>query len=308
MDAFLFVRAATSDAATAAKLASIGVVPLLMSLLAATSDALAQQRASAALLNLAAVPQAHAALNSSESAATVARLLDSADAPTVTAAREVSARLSAMSEGVTPDWPADAVAAVVAGRELFAKLTYAELSAATGGFDKRERALGGRLLGNGADAEVYYADDLRGAEVAVKRIQAHADAGAAPAELHALDVCHDHVLPIWGVLHDAGFTCLVLPLMECSLHDALRDAALLPAQQRLLVARDIAAGLAGASAQGHSAPRPQTWQRAAAPPRRRQLARAHCRFWALAHADGGRHARDDGRYGHEVLRVPGVLQ
>ena len=136
-----------------------------------------------------------------------------------------------------------------ANRMRFSALSYKELSTSTNFFDMREcscggRLLGRRLLGSGSDADVFHADNLRGMEVAVKRIRAHADAYEV-AEQHACgDIQHENVLPILGMLRDAGFTYIVLPLMECSLFDALEDPQRLAAQQRLVIARDIAAGLA----------------------------------------------------------------
>ena len=137
------------------------------------------------------------------------------------------------------------------GRALFdaPALTFEELRKATDffnphKFNPQKPEDGGRLLGSGTDADVFYADSLRGAEVAVKCIKPKASARATAAELRVLDVCHDHVLPIWGMLREEGFTYLVLPLMECSLYDALEYPTKLSAPQRLMVARDIAAGLA----------------------------------------------------------------
>jgi hypothetical protein len=125
----------------------------------------------------------------------------------------------------------------------FTELSYEELSAATGAFDKRPVSAGGRLLGDGADGEVYAAH-LRGRNVAVKRIKALVNAKAAQAEVCVRYLRHANVVPIWGVLDTPDFTCLVLPLMECSLHDALYGPTLLTAPKRLRIARDIAAGLA----------------------------------------------------------------
>ena len=143
-----------------------------------------------------------------------------------------------------PGPPTEAIVAVVAIRELFSGLAYDELRAATVSFDRRPCAHGGRLLGQGTDGEVYYAYNLRGMEVAVKRMRPHVGADdVVHAALRALDVEHDNVLPVWGVVHDAHSTCLVMPLMECSLYEALEDSTQLPAHQRVVVARDIAAGL-----------------------------------------------------------------
>ena len=125
----------------------------------------------------------------------------------------------------------------------FTGMTYDELSTATASFDRRPLPLG-RLLGEGGDGEVYSAR-LRGRDVAVKRIKAETNGGrAAQAEVCVRYMRHANIVPIWGVLETTSFTCLVLPLMECSLYNALNSNTLLTAPKRLRIARDIAAGLA----------------------------------------------------------------
>jgi hypothetical protein len=93
-EASIYVRVAAVDAGGAARLAAMGAAPLLLQLLASTTDEAVQQHVCRALLNMSYVPSARAALQAAGAADAVASFAAAADALTASAAKGMVANLS----------------------------------------------------------------------------------------------------------------------------------------------------------------------------------------------------------------------
>ena len=180
----------------------------------------------------------------------------------------VGATAGSRMEVGTPSAPSDSATEMETETESFGaplrfdNLSLNELRAATqatsnigDAFDPRPRPDGSRLGGggqSGGPGEGIFLGRLRGSEVAIKRM---ASQSAYAAELRGFNVTHPCLLPLLGLFRDNDFCYLVLPFCAAGdLSKALQLSRLPPgtarapsavsAPHRLLIARDIAAGLA----------------------------------------------------------------